>query len=125
MAIYSDISMDLEKQTDGDIQKDEDVQAIFNALENIVYTMMGQRRMRPDFAYGPYYFLFEAITPDNAKTLGDILSNAIALYEGRIDVTNIHVGWSLSNNYYQVTISFTMRGRGPTVYMIDYILKAL
>ena len=125
MAVYSDIDMDLTKQRDGDIQKDEDVQAVFNALENIVYTIQGQRRMRPDFAYGAYNFLFEAISESNAKTLGDILNNAILLYESRIDVTNIHVMFDISKNLYSITISFIMRGRTPTVYTIPFIIKAL
>jgi phage baseplate assembly protein W len=124
-AIYSDIDIKLTKQLDGDIQKDEDIQAIFNSLENICMTIQGQRRMRPDFAYGPHNFLFEAINADNARSLGEILLQAIATYEGRAEVTNIHVTYDSPGNLYNVTVSFSMVGMPAVVYNIDFILKRL
>lgn len=126
MSVYSDIDIALTKQRDGDIQKDNDVQAVFNALTNIVMTLQGSRRMRPDFAYGPHNYLFEAITAANAQTLGNIIKNAIETYEDRIIITNVHVDYDQSNYLYNVTISFTMRGKGSDmVESISFILKRL
>jgi hypothetical protein len=124
--IYSDIDMDLTKQGDGDIRRDEDVEAVFNALENIVMTIQGARRMRPDFAYGPHNFLFEAITESNAISLGNIIKSAIETYENRIVLTNVHMDYDQSNNIYRSTVSFTMKGKGPDVVeSISFILKRL
>ena len=125
MAIYTDIDMGLSMQADGDIHKDLDIQAIFNSLENIVMTIRGQRRMRPDFAYGPHDFLFEAITADNAERLGNIINTSISLYENRINVTNIHVGYDTINNQYEVSISFEVQGTIGRVENVSYILKRL
>jgi len=124
--MYSDIDMNLNKQTDGDIQRDDDIQAIFNSLENIVMTIQGSRRMRPDFAYGPHNFLFEAITESNAQTLGGILKNAIEAYEDRITLININVEYGQQDNLYRATVSFNMKGKGSDVIeSVSFILKRL
>lgn len=125
MAIYSDINMKLDKQTDGDLTMDKDIQAIFNSLTNIVSTIQGQRRMRPDFAYGPYNYIFEAITAENARQLGEIINSAIALYENRIAVTNTHVTYDRPNNLYSATISFVLLGRTAETQTINFILKRI
>jgi phage baseplate assembly protein W len=123
--IYSDMDMELNMQADGDIRKDTDVQAIFNSLENIVTTIQGQRRMRPDFAYGPYNFLFEAITADNAERLGEVLNSAIELYENRIIVRNTHIEYDTANNQYKASINFELLGRTNIIENVSYILKRL
>jgi phage baseplate assembly protein W len=125
MAIYSDIDISLDKQQDGDIKIDEDVAAVFNSLTNIVMTIQGQRRMRQDFAYGPTNYLFEAITESNAISLGNIISQAITMYENRIQATNIHVSYDTNNKLYTATVNFIMLGQIPVVYSIPFILKAL
>jgi phage baseplate assembly protein W len=125
-SIYSDIDMNLNRQGDGDIRIDNDIQAVFNALENIVMTIQGSRRMRPDFAYGPHNFLFEAITEENAIGLGNLLVAAIEAYEDRIDLTNIHVDYDQYNNLYRPTISFSMKGKGSDIVeSVSFILKRL
>ena len=123
--VYSDIDMELTKQADGYITRDTDVQAIFNSIENIVMTIQGSRRMRPDFALGPHNFLFEQITEANAQQLGNVIGSAIALYENRINVVNIHVEYNLYDNLYKVTINFTILGRTYVIESIDFTLKRL
>jgi phage baseplate assembly protein W len=123
MPIYSDIDMNLYKQTDGDITKDEDVSAIFNALENIVMTIQGSRRMRPDFAYGPHNFLFEPINAENAQRLGGIINSCIEQYENRINVTNTHISYDNENNLYEATINFVLLGRTNVIETVNFILK--
>ena len=125
MAVYSDIDITLSKQTDGDIKKDEDVQAIFNALENIVKTIQGSRRMMPDFVYGPHNFLFEPINEINAIRLGNTITNAITEYENRIEVTNVHVAYDTGNNEYRTKISFYILPRVDVIQTIDFILKRI
>lgn len=124
--IYSDIDIELAKQADGDITKDTDVQAIFNSLKNIVMTIQGERRMRPDFVYGPYMLLFENITEDNAIALGGVIKSTIEQYENRISIVNIHVEYGIPDNLYKPTISFTINGIGPDIVeTISFILKRL
>ncbi len=125
MAIYSDIDIGLMEQRDGDITIDTDVQAVFNSLRNITLTLQGSRRMRPDFAYGPSYYLFEAINDANAQTLGSLIYNAILQFETRVNITNVHVTYDAPHNLYNVTISFAMVGSTPQVYNVTYILKRL
>jgi phage baseplate assembly protein W len=125
VAIYSDIDIELNKQNDGDIQKDEDVEAVFNSLRNIVMTFQGQRRMRPDFAYGPYNFLFEPINEKHAQALGTAVASAINTYEPRIDLKNVNVQYSPEQYYYNVILNFVMLGRGTDTMTINYIIKRL
>ena len=42
-SVYSDVDIELTRQTDGDIQRDDDVEAVINSLNNIVATMQGSR----------------------------------------------------------------------------------
>ena len=49
--MYSDVDMELTRQTDGDVQKDTDTDAVINSLNNIIATLQGGRRMIPEFAH--------------------------------------------------------------------------
>jgi phage baseplate assembly protein W len=57
------------KQADGDVQRDVDVEAIFNSIENIVLTTQGERRMLPTFASNLKRLLFEPIDETTARLI--------------------------------------------------------
>ena len=58
---WSDADDSLTRQSDGDVQRDNDVDAIFNSLTNIILTVQGERRMLPTFASNVTKLLFEPI----------------------------------------------------------------
>ena len=64
---YSDYDGNFTRQNDGDVQKDIDVDAIFNSIGNIVLTTQGERRMLPTFASNIKRLLFEPIDETTAN----------------------------------------------------------
>ncbi len=106
---YSDIDIGLTKQTDGDIQKDIDIDAILNSLNNIVGTLQGSRRMLPEFAQPIHELLFEPITDDTARTIAQILLEGIRTWEDRIEVIGIDIEPKHDQNQYRIRMEFVIK----------------
>lgn len=123
-AVYSDIDMELNKQNDGDIQRDVELDAVINSLENIVSTMQGSRRMLPDFAIDIHNLLFEPLDDQTANLIGNKVVDAIELWDDRIEIIELHIVVDYENNLYRMRLDFTIR---PTdeVAAIDFVLIAL
>jgi phage baseplate assembly protein W len=64
---YSDYDGNFTKQADGDVQRDEDVDAIFNSISKYILTTQGERRMLPTFASKIKRLLFEPIDEVSAQ----------------------------------------------------------
>lgn len=106
---YSDVEIELTKQTDGDIQKDIDVDAILNSLNNIIATLQGSRRMLPEFAQAIHQLLFEPITDDTARAIGQTMLEGIRTWEDRIDVVGIDIEPNHDQNQYNVIMNFILK----------------
>ena len=124
---YTDLDLNFVKQKDGDIKTLTDVEAVKANILNIVNTMRGSRRMRPNFAYGPHDFLFEPVSENTAKNLGEAILYSIEEYEDRADIENINVLVNFTSGAYNVTIRFKLKELGPTsdIYSFNFILKRL
>lgn len=124
-AVYADVEMSLDKQSDGDITRDIDVEAIKNSLINIVSTIPGERRMLPTFAFGAYQLLFEPMDRDTASKLGYSILEAIQTWEDRINIDEVKVNADYDNNKYDIIVDFTLKGFGSqAVYSVETILRA-
>ena len=110
---YSDYDGFFTKQSDGDVQRDTDVQAILNSLSNILLTIQGERRMLPTFASNITYLLFEPIAEN--------IIDAIKVWEDRIDVTGFDIEPLYDQNSYRCRINFTVVGSNE-VQTVNFIL---
>ncbi len=108
-SVYSDVDMRLSKQTDGDIQRDNDVDAIINSLNNIVATMQGSRRMIPEFAQDIWALLFEPLDTETARMIGERLLEAIQVWEDRVEVTRIDINPDYDNNLFSLRMNFKIK----------------
>jgi len=118
---WSDYDDSFEKQSDGDVQKDIDVQAIFNSLKNIILTIQGERRMLPTFASNLAQLLFEPVDDVTARQIAENLLSAIQIWEDRIDVTGFDIEPMHDQNQYRCRLKFTIVG-SDEVETIDFVL---
>jgi len=123
-AVYSDIDIELEKQTDGDITKNIDLDAVKNSLSNIINTAKGSRRMLPEFGSDVQKMLFEPLDEITARRIGENILNAIKMWEDRIDIIGFHVHADENNNQYDCHLNFILKG-SQIEQAIDFILKTL
>lgn len=109
MAIYSDIDINLERQNDGDILRDTEIEAVKNSIINIINTRQGSRRMLPEFAVNIHSLLFEPMDDTTARMIGNSLFGAIETWDDRIIVENVNVHQNYPRNQYEVTVDFRIR----------------
>lgn len=121
MPIYSDIDIELRTQTDGDILRDTEEDAVLNSLLNIFQTIQGSRRMLPDFAVGIYNLLFEPMDRETANRLGNEILYAIEKWDDRVIMDEIKIKPEYDQNLYIVTLKYYIRGLRDQK-KLDYIL---
>lgn len=107
--MYSDIDMELEKQTDGDATRNTGIDAVKNSIQNIVNTMQGSRRMLPKFAGYFQNLLFQPIDEITARELGYSLVDSIRTWDDRVIIENVHVAAKPDRNMYECTLVFRIR----------------
>jgi len=118
---WSDFNDTLNKQVDGDVQKDKDVDAVFNSIRNIVLTIQGQRRMLPTFASNVSGLLFEPIDNITARLIAEGLVASIRIWENRIEVTGFDIEPLYDQNAYRCRIKFNIVG-DTDLKTINFIL---
>lgn len=106
---WSDVDINLTKQTDGDITRDIDIEAIKNSLTNICTTLVGSRRMLPNFATNIQYLLFEPISKSTANLIAKHLIDSIRKWDDRISLTGFDIIADYDNNQYKCKINFTIK----------------
>ncbi len=118
---WSDYDDTFPRQSDGDVQKDVDVNAIFNSIRNILLTIQGERRMLPTFASNVSRLLFEPIDAITAKRVAEGLLEAIQIWEDRVDITGFDIEPREDENMYRCRLKFLVLG-SDEVQTIDFIL---
>ena len=113
--VYQDLHLDFavdstynnalgSKISKNDIQTAYDEDAIKNSLRNLFNTKPGQRFLFPLYGLDMNQFLFENITPSNARLIGEKIVSSIGNYEPRVTVLNVDVQSDPDNNQYNITI---------------------
>jgi phage baseplate assembly protein W len=122
MAIYSDIDMELEAQSDGDVTRDTETEAVINAITNIINTRQGSRRMLPEFAVNIHDLIFEPMDDTTAYDLGNRIFSAIESWDDRVIIENVNVHQNFDKNQYEVTVDFRIQTSQITE-TVNIILK--
>ena len=121
MTMYSDLNMELTRQTDGDVQRDTDIDAVVNSLNNIISTLQGSRRMIPEFAQDFWSLLFEPMDNDTARMIAERILDAIRIWEDRVDVINVDIDTDYDANLYNLRITFKIKPL-EEVKAVDFVL---
>ena len=120
--MYTDIDIGMIKQTDGDITKDTNIEAVKNSISNILSTMQGSRRMLPEFAGAFHNLIFEPMDEVTARLIAERMIEAINKWDSRVIVDGLDIEMDHDNNQYNCTMSFRIReSREPET--VKYILK--
>ncbi len=118
---WSDYDDNFSRQSDGDVQKDSDVDAIFNSIRNIILTIQGERRMVPTFASNVTRLLFEPIDEITAKLIAEGLLEAINVWDDRVQITGFDIEPREDESYYRCRLNFLIIGSDQTE-TIDFVL---
>ena len=121
--IYSDIDLELTRQSDGDITKDTEFNAVENSIANIVATFQGSRRMIPEFAIGIYNLLFEPMDNLSSNRLGSDILEAIKQWDDRVVVKNIHVNANYDLGQYEIKITYNIKDLSEETHEVDYVIR--
>ena len=108
-AVYSDVDIGFTQQTDGDIKRVVEIDAIKNSLNNIVSTMQGSRRMIPEFAILLHEVLFDPMDEDTARIIGERILEGIEFWDDRIEITGIKIEPKYDINEYRINLSFKIK----------------
>ena len=108
-AVYSDIDIELEMATDGDVLRETEEDAIINSLTNIINTMQGSRRMLPEFASTSQRLLFEPIDEQTAALIRTRLVDSILRWDDRVTIEAFHVDPHYDDNMYKCLMNFRIK----------------
>lgn len=119
-AIYTDLHFDYNytsnnskqqlaaSNTANDLQVDTNYKAISNSLLNIFNTSPGEKILNPRFGADLRKYLFEPITEPTANVIGDVIVQAIDLYEPRVNIEQVVVIPFPDQNEYLIAVYLTV-----------------
>lgn len=122
-SVYSDLDIELTRQTDGDIRKDIEIDAVINSLQNIISTLQGSRRMLPEFALDIQRLLFEPLDERTAKMIGNKIVTAIETWETRVEIIQLNISTDFDANLYNMTLNFQIKPI-EEIRTIEFVLIA-
>lgn len=121
-AVWSDFERSMEKQQDGDVTRDTEIEAVKNSIANILTTNPGSRRMLPEFAVNINKLLFEPMDEITARMIGETLLDAINTWDDRVNVEGLDIIPNYDHNQYDCKLSFRIV-TSREVQIINFILS--
>lgn len=121
--IYADLDMSLTRGSSNDIVPLTDIDAIKNAIRNLVLCGTYDRPFEPYLGTQLRNLLFENVTPLTAIALKDEILNAIRKYESRVSIVEVDVIDMADQNAYQVTVKFAINNQNPQT--VEFIINRL
>ena len=113
--VYSDLHLDFRKNgtyseetqnriSGNDVAVDYDESAIRNSLKNLFNTRPGQRFLFPKYGLDLYQYLFEPISVNAGRNIGERIVEVVKLYEPRVRIKNCHVTCQEEDNQYDINL---------------------
>lgn len=90
--------------TQKDLNTNTDFSALDNSIKNIFNTAPGQKILNPAFGADLKRYLFQPVTEETAKILGEVIVKALGMYEPRIKVKNLDIKAFPEQNMYTISI---------------------
>lgn len=106
---YADLDLSLMPHPNKkDIIPLNDIDAVRNAIRNLVLTSRYERPFQPELGSGIRDFLFENADAYTQYLLRDAIENIINNYEPRVNDVNVEVTDLSDQNAYSITITFNV-----------------
>ena len=116
--IYKDIDMSFElNPVTGDIGRKYDVNAVKQAIKNLLMTPYNSKPFAPNYGSPIYGLLFEPMDITTADIMATLIQEAILNFEPRCRVDQISVFPEFDDGLYRIQIDFHVIGvRGPQIF---------
>ncbi|MAI37809.1 MAG: hypothetical protein CBB67_005910 [Alteromonadaceae bacterium TMED7] len=116
--IYKDIDMAFKPNVlTKDVSKKVDVNAVKQALKNVLLTRKGEKPFEPNYGSGVYDLLFEPMDYFIASVMQKEIETTIENYERRVRLIDVQCSPNFDLNQYEVRIEFYVIGiKEPQVY---------
>ena len=113
---YRDLALDFSMESLGsatklfanvakkDLDTVTDFKAIDSSITNIFNTAPGQKILNPAFGADLKRYLFQPVTEETAKILGEVIVKALGLYEPRVKITTLNIKAIPDDNRYNIEI---------------------
>lgn len=123
--VYSDIKLDffIDPKTK-DLAKSIDIEAVKNAIRNVLLTRKMERRMLPEFGASLEQLLFEPIDETTAKRIGKIIIEELTFWEPRVTVSQVSVIPDEDNMRYDITLFYSVQSSKISKDNIQFTLSA-
>jgi phage baseplate assembly protein W len=113
--LYQDLELDFGKVTSfnktnnqkiqkNDIKVSYDENAVRNSLRNLFNTRPGQRFLFPKYGLNLHAFLFEPLSDENARTIGEVIVRTVTTFEPRVKVELCRVTPMFEENLYDIVL---------------------
>lgn len=115
---WSDIDHKFITDPEGNIKIAVDIEAVFTSIDNIIFTMVGERPMHRDFGSSIYHSLFKRITSESAELVADAIKEDIETWDDRVSV--IQADFINDNTRRLVSLQLKLVIRGydsPVIYV--------
>lgn len=116
--IYKDIDMAFKPNAlTKDVGKKVDVNAVKQALKNVLLTQKGEKPFNPNYGSGVYDLLFEPMDYLVSSVMQKEIETTIENYEPRVELIDVECNPNFDLNQYEIRIEFYVIGiREPQVY---------
>jgi phage baseplate assembly protein W len=92
----------------GDLGRLTQIEAVKNAVRNLLLTNRGERLMNPDKGASLSQFLFEHVSPITATSIRDQIENTLESWEPRIKINEVLVTPMATEDGYDISLLFNI-----------------
>ena len=108
--MQSKIYIDLNNEANPDKTLLTNERAVFQAIENLLLTSLGERLFLPEFGSRLHELPFEPVDEMTAFEIENYIVEAIRRWEPRVDLISTKITPYPDDNAYVVELTFTIRG---------------
>jgi phage baseplate assembly protein W len=121
---FKDLSVTFKKHpvTD-DLIVVKDKVAIAQAVQNLLFTRIGERVFQPNLGSRLLNLLFEPLDNPTASLISLEIRQVLERYEPRITINNVYTYPDSEENGFQVELSYTIVGREDTPVGVEFFLE--
>lgn len=121
---FKDLSVTFKKHpvTD-DLIVVKDKAAIAQAIQNLLFTRIGERVFQPNLGSRLLNLLFEPLDNATAALISLEIRQVLERYEPRIGVNSVNTYPDSDENGFQVEVSYSIVGRQDTPVAVEFFLE--